>query len=108
MGSCNFLTWKTKEKIVEEIEEIAWSFEGGKQGVITPLILDDIINRDFNNQTALTKYFDSVFNSDDESLKQIIKRFIRSQLQPIIKGSLTQKTLLGEDEISRKNNNKEG
>ena len=61
---------------------------------ITATIKADIFHRNEKNQTKLTETFNKIMESDNVELKTDVKRFIRKQLQTIIKAKASQEQLL--------------
>ena len=64
---------------------------------MTQIIKADLHHRDENNQTQLTQAFDKILSSDNEEMKQDVKRFIGKQLQTLIKEQPTQLAILEDD-----------
>ena len=61
---------------------------------MTQIIKADLHHRDENNQTQLTVAFDKILASDNEEMKQDVKRFVGKQLQTLIKEKPTQLAIL--------------
>tara|TARA_R100000329_G_C7560231_1_gene198165 strand:+ start:261 stop:851 length:591 start_codon:yes stop_codon:yes gene_type:complete len=61
---------------------------------ISAIIRADLHHTDDNQQTQLTKAFDKIMKSDNEEMKQDVKRFVRKQLQTLIKEKPTQLAIL--------------
>tara|TARA_Y100000361_G_C11152738_1_gene342165 strand:+ start:656 stop:1255 length:600 start_codon:yes stop_codon:yes gene_type:complete len=61
---------------------------------MTEIIKADLHHRDENNQTQLTQAFDKILASDNEEMKQDVKRFVGKQLQTLIKEKPTQLAIL--------------
>lgn len=61
---------------------------------ISAIIRADLHHTDDNQQTQLTKAFDKIMTSDNEEMKQDVKRFVRKQLQTLIKEKPTQLAIL--------------
>ena len=64
---------------------------------MTQIIKADLHHRDENNQTQLTQAFDKILASDNEEMKQDVKRFVGKQLQTLIKEKPTQLAILEDD-----------
>jgi multidrug efflux pump subunit AcrB len=64
---------------------------------MTQIIKADLHHRDENNQTQLTQAFDKILKSDNEEMKQDVKRFVGKQLQTLIKEKPTQLAILEDD-----------
>ena len=64
---------------------------------MTQIIKADLHHRDENNQTQLTVAFDKILKSDNEEMKQDVKRFVGKQLQTLIKEKPTQLAILEDD-----------
>ena len=64
---------------------------------MTQIIKADLHHRDENNQTQLTVAFDKILASDNEEMKQDVKRFVGKQLQTLIKEKPTQLAILEDD-----------
>jgi hypothetical protein len=64
---------------------------------MTQIIKRDLFHRDENNSTMLTKSFDNILENGDEETKTEIKRFVKKQLQTLIKEKPTQEAILLDD-----------
>jgi len=64
---------------------------------MTQIIKRDLFHRDENNSTMLTKSFDNILDNGDEDTKTEIKRFVKKQLQTLIKEKPTQEAILLDD-----------
>jgi len=64
---------------------------------MSQIIKADLHHRDENNQTQLTVAFDKILSSDNEEMKQDVKRFVGKQLQTLIKEKPTQLAILEDD-----------
>lgn len=64
---------------------------------MTQIIKADLHHRDQDNQTQLTAAFDKILESDNEEMKQDVKRFVGKQLQTLIKEKPTQLAILEDD-----------
>ena len=64
---------------------------------MTQIIKRDLFHRDENNSTMLTKSFDNILENGDEDTKTEIKRFVKKQLQTLIKEKPTQEAILLDD-----------
>lgn len=65
---------------------------------VTDVIKRDLHHRNEKNQTQLTVKFDNVLKSDDEEKKEMIKRFIKRQVQTLIKEKPVQLIALGDEQ----------
>ena len=64
---------------------------------MSKIIKADLHHKDENNQTQLTVAFDKILASDNEEMKQDVKRFVGKQLQTLIKEQPTQLAILEDD-----------
>ena len=64
---------------------------------MSQIIKADLHHRDEKNQTQLTVAFDKILSSDNEEMKQDVKRFVGKQLQTLIKEKPTQLAILEDD-----------
>ena len=64
---------------------------------MSQIIKADLHHRDEKNQTQLTIAFDKILASDNEEMKQDVKRFVGKQLQTLIKEKPTQLAILEDD-----------
>ena len=64
---------------------------------MSQIIKADLHHRDEKNQTQLTIAFDKILASDNEEMKQDVKRFVSKQLQTLIKEKPTQLAILEDD-----------
>mgnify|MGYP003143194016 CR=1 FL=1 len=64
---------------------------------MSQIIKADLHHKDENNQTQLTQAFDKILKSDNEEMKQDVKRFVGKQLQTLIKEKPTQLAILEDD-----------
>ena len=64
---------------------------------MSQIIKADLHHRDEKNQTQLTVAFDKILASDNEEMKQDVKRFVGKQLQTLIKEKPTQLAILEDD-----------
>ncbi len=69
-----------------------------KSQIVTDVIKRDLHHRDENNQTQLTNKFDAIMKDGDEEMKEDIKRFIKRQVQTLIKEKPVQFTILGDEQ----------
>ncbi len=89
-------TYSFKKPTKSEIKDVLEHGVIAQQSLdkITTTIKADIFHRNEKNQTKLTETFNNIMESEDAQLKIDVKRFIRKQLQTIIKAKASQEQLL--------------
>lgn len=87
----------TKKEIQSVLETGVVMVE--KTDFISDIIRRDLHHRDENNQTQLTQSFDKIIGSVkiEKQVKDDLKRFIKKQVQTLVKEKAVQLAVLGDD-----------
>ena len=91
---------KPTKKQIEFVLSVGTTVQG-ELDTVTQIIKADLFNRDMKtNQSALTVAFDKIMDVDNKNstpeMRTDLKRFIRKQVQTLVKEKTTQQALLGE------------
>lgn len=85
----------TKKEIKLVLEEGLKMVE--KSDFISDVLRRDLHHKNDKNQTQLTQSFDNILKSDNLELIADTKRFIKQQVQTLVKEKAVQESVLGED-----------